>query len=78
MKINYNIIRKTRRQKDLSQQYMAYILQISQAQYSKLETGKAIWDVDKLGEILDVLDLNFLEVVKLSEKQEFLMRKVGH
>ena len=35
MKINYNIIRKTRRQKEIPQQYMAYILQISQAQYSK-------------------------------------------
>ena len=49
IKIDYTIIQKVRRQKDLSQQYMAYILQISQAQYSKLETGKAIWDVDKLG-----------------------------
>ena len=76
MKIDYNIIRKTRRQKEISQQYMAYILQISQAQYSKLETGKVVWDTDKLGEVLDVLDLNFLEVVKLSEKQEILIRKV--
>lgn len=76
MKINYNIIRKIRRQKEISQQYMAYILQISQAQYSKLETGKVVWDTDKLGEVLDVLDLNFLEVVKLSEKQEILIRKV--
>lgn len=76
MKINYNIIRKTRRQKEISQQYMAYILQISQAQYSKLETGKVVWNTDKLGEVLDVLDLNFLEVVKLSEKQEILIRKV--
>ena len=76
MKINYNIIRKTRRQKEISQQYMAYILQISQAQYSKLETGKVVWNTDKLGEVLDVLDLNFLEVVKLSEKQEILKRKV--
>lgn len=55
---------------------MAYILQISQAQYSKLETGKVVWNTDKLGEVLDVLDLNFLEVVKLSEKQEILIRKV--
>lgn len=76
MKINYNIIRKTRRQKEISQQYMAYILQISQAQYSKLETGKVVWNTDKLGEVLDVLDLNFLEVIKLSEKQEILIRKV--
>ena len=76
MKINYNIIRKTRRQKEISQQYMAYILQISQAQYSKLETGKVVWNTDKLGEVLDVLDLNFLEVVKLSEKQEILIKKV--
>ena len=75
MKINYNIIRKTRRQKEITQQYMAYILQISQAQYSKLETGKVAWNTDKLGEVLDVLDLNFLEVVKLSEKQEILIRK---
>ena len=75
MKINYNIIRKTRRQKEITQQYMAYILQISQAQYSTLETGKVVWNTDKLGEVLDVLDLNFLEVVKLSEKQEILIRK---
>ena len=54
---------------------MAYILQISQAQYSKLEIGKVVWNTDKLGEVLDVLDLNFLEVVKLSEKQEILIRK---
>ena len=68
MKINYNIIRKIRRQKEISQQYMAYILQISQAQYSKLETGKAIWDVDKLGETLNILELNFSEVITFSRK----------
>ena len=68
IKIDYTTIRKVRRQKDLSQQYMAYILQISQAQYSKLETGKAIWDVDKLGETLNILELNFSEVITFFRK----------
>ena len=70
MKVQGNLIREARRRKDLSQDYMANLLDISQSQYSKLENGEANFDVSKLGALLDALELNPLEVIEFSEKQQ--------
>ena len=70
MKVKGNLIRDARRRKDFSQEYMVNLLDISQSQYSKLENGEANFDVSKLGALLDELELNPLEVIEFSEKQQ--------
>lgn len=69
MKIKEKIIREARQKKEFSQEYMAHILGVSQSHYSNLENGEASFDVEKLGKLLDVLDLNPLEVIEFSERQ---------
>ena len=73
MKVKGNLIREARRRKDFSQDYMANLLDISQSQYSKLENGEANFDVSKLGALLDALELNPLEVIEFSEKQQIFI-----
>lgn len=70
MKIKEKIIREARQKKEFSQEYMAHILGVSQSHYSNLENGEASFDVEKLGKLLDVLDLNPLEVIEFSERQQ--------
>ena len=73
MKVKGNLIREARRRKGFSQDYMANLLDISQSQYSKLENGEANFDVSKLGALLDALELNPLEVIEFSEKQQIFI-----
>lgn len=70
MKIKGDIIREARRHKEFSQEYMAHLLDISQPQYSRLENGEADFDVSKLSIIIDALDLNPMEVIEFTEKQQ--------
>ena len=73
MKVQGNLIREARRRKDLSQDYMASLLDISQSQYSKLENGDANFDVSKLSLLLDELELNPLDIIEFSEKQQIFI-----
>lgn len=75
MEINCKRIREIRRQKELSQEYVAFMLGISQSQYSKLENGNKIFELDKLSKLFDVLEINPLEVIEFSEKKRFLIDK---
>ncbi len=68
MKVKIHLIRNARRQKDLSQENIAYLLDISQSQYSKLENGEVNFNISKLSLLLDALELNPLEVIEFSEK----------
>lgn len=70
MRIKEKIIREARIKKEFSQEYMAHVLGISQSHYSNLENGEASFDVEKLGKLLDVLELNPLEVIEFSERQQ--------
>ena len=56
--------------KGIKQDNMADVLGISQSQYSKLENGEVIFDVHKLGILMDELDLNPLDVIEFSDKQQ--------
>ena len=73
MKVQGNLIREARRRKDLSQDYMASLLDISQSQYSKLENGDANFDVSKLSLLLDELELNPLDIIEFSEMQQIFI-----
>lgn len=56
-----NAIREIRRSKNLSQEYMAYNLRISQNAYSKIEAGKSQCSVYRFITILNLLDTSPLE-----------------
>ena len=49
---------------------MAEVLDISQSQYSKLENGEATFDIQKLSELIDQLEINPLDVIEFSDKQQ--------
>ena len=53
-----NEIRNTRRNKNFSQEYMAYKLNISQNAYSKIESGKCKCTVYRLKLIADLLEID--------------------
>ncbi|MDC8103383.1 helix-turn-helix domain-containing protein [Chryseobacterium sp. PTM-20240506] len=70
MKVRLEKIREKRIQKGYSQTYIADLLDISQAQYSRLEKGENDFDIKKLGELLEILDINFFDVIEFSGKQK--------
>ena len=69
------MIREARQQKGYSQEYIAYLLNISQSQYSKLENGVYALGIDMLSRLLDVLEINPLEIIDFSEKQKSIIRE---
>lgn len=71
MKLKTDFIRKKRNDNDYSEEYMANVLSISQAQYSRLENGKSSCDPEKVRLIADALKVNPLEVVDLNDYQSF-------
>ncbi|MDX6192150.1 helix-turn-helix transcriptional regulator [Flavobacterium sp. Fl-318] len=60
-------VRKIRVIKGYSQQYMAVLLEISQAAYSDIETGKTRISLDKLQKIVLILNLELSYVVNFHE-----------
>ena len=73
MEVNAKIIRDTRVSKGFSQEYLAEVLGISQSHYCNLEKGDTSFDITKLGKLLDVLELNPLDVLEFSEKQQIFI-----
>lgn len=69
MKINFDAIRTIRKRKAFSQEYIAHVLGLSQAQYSRLENGSMVFRVDILARLLEILDVNPLEVLVFSPNQ---------
>lgn len=57
-------IRIQRIKKGYSQEYMAYMLGISQAAYSKIESGKTVMTLPRLYQIAKELDLDMNEMLK--------------
>lgn len=67
-KTGFNI-RKARERKGFSQEYMANVLEISQASYARLENEDTKITVDRLKRIAKILEMNiidFFEVDKIS------------
>ncbi|WP_322970456.1 helix-turn-helix transcriptional regulator [Faecalibacter sp. LW9] len=59
-KIGFNI-RKIRESKGFSQDYMASVLNISQASYARLENEDTKVTVDRLYKIAEILDTNIID-----------------
>lgn len=59
-KIGFNI-RKKRESKGFSQEYMANVLEISQASYARLENEDTKVTVERLSKIAEILDINIID-----------------
>ena len=60
-------IRSIRESKGYSQEYMAEMLDVSQSTYACLESGKTAMRVDRLFQILDILQVDFHSVLEVEK-----------
>jgi len=58
-------LRLLRRQREYSQEYMAFMLNISQNAYSRLESGKTPMTINRLFQICDLLQVHPVELLTL-------------
>ena len=70
MRVKEKIVRDARLKKEFSQDHMAHVLNIPQSKYSRLEKGEISFNIDELSKLLDYLELNPLEVLDFTEKQQ--------
>ncbi|MEN5133451.1 helix-turn-helix transcriptional regulator [Elizabethkingia anophelis] len=68
MHVKTEEIRRIRREKDFSQEYMAEMLNLSQSQYSRLENNESPIDFEKIGKIAIILDVNPFDILEFSEQ----------
>lgn len=68
MKICSQNIRKIRRSKDFTQEYMAFEMGISQKAYSDIENSKVKINLEILTKISDILDIKPSEICSISHK----------
>jgi transcriptional regulator with XRE-family HTH domain len=71
MKLRTDEIRRLRRVKDFSQDYMADVLGLSQSQYSRIENGECNVALDKAKTISEILGVNPLDLLDFGEGQAF-------
>lgn len=70
MRVKEKIVRDARLKKEFSQEHIAHVLNISQSKYSRLEKGEISFDIKELSKLIDILELNPLEVLDFTEKQQ--------
>lgn len=68
MKVCGQNIRKIRRSRDLTQEYMAFEMGISQKAYSDIENSKVKINLDILTKISDILDIKPSDICSISHK----------
>lgn len=68
MKVCGQNIRKIRRSKDLTQEYMAFEMGISQKAYSDIENSKVKINLEILTKISDILDIKPSDICSISHK----------
>ncbi|MFL9835420.1 helix-turn-helix domain-containing protein [Chryseobacterium terrae] len=68
MKICGQNIRKMRRDRDLTQEYMAFEMGISQKAYSDIENSKVKINLEILTKISDILKIKPSEICSISHK----------
>ncbi len=64
-------IKKLREFKNFTQEYMAVQLEMSAANYSRLERDEIPLTLEKLQSISEVLEVNYLDILTFDEKQVF-------
>lgn len=68
MKVCGQNIRKIRRSRDLTQEYMAFEMGISQKAYSDIENSKVKINLEILTKISDILDIKPSDICSISHK----------
>ena len=68
MKICGQNIRKIRRDRDLTQEYMAFEMGISQKAYSDIENSKVKINLEILTKVSDILDIKPSDICSISHK----------
>lgn len=68
MKVCGQNIRKIRRSKDFTQEYMAFEMGISQKAYSDIENAKVKINIDILNRISIILDIKPSDICSISHK----------
>ncbi|WP_262149143.1 helix-turn-helix domain-containing protein [Chryseobacterium foetidum] len=68
MKICGQAIRKIRREKDYTQEYMAFEMGISQKAYSDIENSKVKMNIEMLTKISEILNIRPSEICGISHK----------
>ncbi len=68
MKICGQNIRKIRRSRDFTQEYMAFEMGISQKAYSDIENSKVKINLEILTKISEILDIKPSEICSISDK----------
>ncbi|WP_315057722.1 helix-turn-helix transcriptional regulator [Chryseobacterium indoltheticum] len=68
MKICGQTIRKIRRDRDLTQEYMAFELGISQKAYSDIENSKVKINLEILTKVSGILDIKPSDICSISHK----------
>ncbi|QIF56685.1 MULTISPECIES: helix-turn-helix domain-containing protein [unclassified Providencia] len=58
-----NYLRKSRKEKNMTGKQLAELINISQQQVSRYETGTSSLSLDQLNEILTVLDKRWIEMI---------------
>ncbi|WP_292008131.1 helix-turn-helix transcriptional regulator [Chryseobacterium sp.] len=61
-------IRKIRRNRDFTQEYMAFEMGISQKAYSDIENSKSRMNLENLSKIAQILDIEPSEICSISGK----------
>lgn len=61
-------IRKIRRERDLTQEYMAFEMGISQKSYSDIENSKVKMNLDILKKISGILDIKPSDICSISDQ----------
>lgn len=68
MKICGQSIRKIRRERDLTQEYMAFEMGISQKAYSDIENSKVKMNIEILTKISAILEIKPSDICSISDK----------
>ncbi|MCO5247720.1 MAG: helix-turn-helix domain-containing protein [Chitinophagales bacterium] len=66
-----NKIKKIREFKGITREYMAAHLDVSLSHYGRIERDETPLTLDKLQQVSEALDVNYLDILSFDEKQVF-------
>ncbi|MDR0810767.1 MAG: helix-turn-helix domain-containing protein [Paludibacter sp.] len=72
LKLKSQEVRRLRRDNGFSQVYIAEKLGLSQSQYSHIESGNGVIEVEKVEIISKLLNVNFLDILEREEGHLFI------
>ncbi|MDR2652502.1 MAG: helix-turn-helix domain-containing protein [Prevotellaceae bacterium] len=71
LKLKTKEVRRSRLAKNYARDYMADQLEITQSQYSRIEKGECAVGFDKVLKIVQILDVNWLDIIDFGTEQIF-------